>query len=103
LGQKSLAEISASGGAQAPMITAEQAVLYPMFVKVADSVRLTNRKIHIATLLASGKSGKEVADHLNLSTKTVETHRALIYRTLGIHSITELTLYAIREGWVKVV
>ena len=85
------------------MITAELAILYPLFVKLPPPVHLTDHQIHIVTLLACGKSSKQVAEDLGLSVKTVETHRTLIYRALGIHTIAELTLYAVREGWVKVI
>jgi DNA-binding NarL/FixJ family response regulator len=48
--------------------------------------------------MAEGRSTKDVAAHLNVSIKTVETHRTHIMTKLDIHSIAELTKYAIREG-----
>lgn len=84
------------------MITADEAVAYPMFVKLPPPARLTGHQIHVATLLAVGKSSKQVAGDLQLSVKTVETHRAMIYRALHIHTVAELVLYAVRENWVKV-
>jgi hypothetical protein len=53
-------------------------------------------------LLAEGKSTKEVAVHLNLSVKTAETHRSNIMRKLGLHSVSELVLYAVRNNIVQV-
>ncbi len=53
-------------------------------------------------LLAEGKSTKEVACHLNLSVKTAETHRSNIMRKLGLHSVSELVLYAVRNSIVQV-
>ena len=53
-------------------------------------------------MLAEGKCSKEVAALLNLSVKTVETHRANTMRKLGIHTIAELVLYAVRAGIVHV-
>ena len=53
-------------------------------------------------LLAEGKSTKEVACHLNLSVKTAETHRSNVMRKLGLHSVSELVLYAVRNGIVQV-
>ena len=64
---------------------------------------LTPREREIVQLLAEGKSTKEVASHLNLSVKTAETHRSNIMRKLGLHSVSELVLYAVRNGIVQVV
>jgi DNA-binding CsgD family transcriptional regulator len=52
-------------------------------------------------LLAEGKTSKEVATILGLSTKTVETHRAQIMRRLDCHSVSELVRYAIRNNIVQ--
>ena len=45
-----------------------------------------------------GKATKEAARHLKVGVKTAETHRRNIMEKLGIHSVAELTKYAIREG-----
>jgi DNA-binding NarL/FixJ family response regulator len=63
---------------------------------------LTSREREIVQLLAEGKSTKEVACHLNLSVKTAETHRSNIMRKLGLHSVSELVLYAVRNNIVQV-
>jgi DNA-binding NarL/FixJ family response regulator len=63
--------------------------------------RLTPRQREIVQLLAEGKSSKEVAVGLNLSVKTVETHRANIMRRLECHSVSELVRYAIRNGIIQ--
>jgi DNA-binding NarL/FixJ family response regulator len=63
---------------------------------------LTPREREVVQLLAEGKSTKEVASMLNLSTKTAETHRSNIMRKLGIHSVSELVLYAVRNNIVQV-
>ncbi|HUK99582.1 MAG TPA: response regulator transcription factor, partial [Nitrospirota bacterium] len=73
--------------------------------KVSDSslttrTVLTSREREILQLLAEGLSAKEIAAHLNLSIKTIETHRRNIMEKLEIHTIAELTKYAIREGLV---
>jgi DNA-binding NarL/FixJ family response regulator len=60
--------------------------------------QLSDREREVLQLMAEGKSTKEVAAHLNVSIKTVETHRTNIMTKLDIHSIAELTKYAIREG-----
>ncbi len=64
---------------------------------------LTAREREVVQLLAEGKSTKEVACHLNLSVKTAETHRSNIMRKLGLHSVSELVLYAVRNSIVQVV
>jgi DNA-binding NarL/FixJ family response regulator len=64
--------------------------------------RLTPRELEVVHLLAEGKSSKEVAVALNLSVKTVETHRANIMRKLDLHSVADLTRYAVRNGIVQV-
>src|SRR6266498_1304912 len=63
---------------------------------------LTPREREIVQLLAEGRSTKEVACHLNLSVKTAETHRSNIMRKLGLHSVSELVLYAVRNNIVQV-
>ena len=51
--------------------------------------------------MAESKSNKEVANILNISVKTVEAHRAHIMEKLGLHSVTELVRYAIRNNIVE--
>lgn len=63
---------------------------------------LTDREREALQLIAEGKSTKEAADALSVSVKTVETHRANIMRKLNLHSVAELTKYAIREGLTSV-
>jgi len=59
---------------------------------------LTKRQREVLQLLAEGWSTKHISSHLYLSVKTVETHRREIMAKLSLHSIAELTKYAIREG-----
>jgi DNA-binding NarL/FixJ family response regulator len=63
---------------------------------------LTGREREVIQLLAEGKTSKEVAITLNLSVKTAETHRTNLMRKLGLHSVADLTLYAVRNGIVQV-
>jgi DNA-binding NarL/FixJ family response regulator len=62
---------------------------------------LTRRERQVVQLLAEGKSTKEVAMVLGLSVKTAETHRSNIMGKLGLHSISELVLYAVRNNIVQ--
>lgn len=71
---------------------------------VADSgetALITPREREIVQLLAEGKSNKEVATKLDMSVKTVETHRANIMRKLDLHSLSELVLYAVRNRIIQ--
>jgi two-component system, NarL family, response regulator NreC len=59
---------------------------------------LTAREREVLQLLAEGKTTKQIAVYLNISIKTIETHRQQVMEKLNMHSIAELTKYAIREG-----
>ena len=60
--------------------------------------KLTEREREVLQLLTEGKTRKEIAGSLYLSVKTIGTHIEHIMEKLNIHSIPELTKYAIREG-----
>jgi DNA-binding NarL/FixJ family response regulator len=69
---------------------------------VEDSYELlTTREREVLQLLAEGKNNKDVANLLNLSLYTVETHRSNIFQKLNLHSSAELILYAIRKGVIS--
>jgi DNA-binding NarL/FixJ family response regulator len=59
---------------------------------------LTARERDVLRILAEGKSTKQIADYLDLSTKTIDLYRHRIMLKLELHSVAELTKYAIREG-----
>ena len=56
------------------------------------------REREVIQLAAEGKSNKDIANTLNISVKTVETHRARIMAKLDLHSVSDLVRYAIRNG-----
>jgi DNA-binding NarL/FixJ family response regulator len=60
--------------------------------------RLTAREQEIVRLISDSKTNKEIAAVLHISVRTVETHRSNIMEKLGIHSVSDLILYAIRNG-----
>lgn len=62
---------------------------------------LTAREREIVQLLAEGKSNKEIADLLEISVKTVETHRSHIMSKLNLHSLSDLVRYAVRNQLVQ--
>ena len=70
--------------------------------EVTPSPKLTPREREVIQLLAEGKSSKEVACLLNLSTKTAETHRSNIMRKLDFHSIRDLVVYAVKNDIIQV-
>lgn len=62
---------------------------------------LSTREKEVLTLIADGKSNKEIADLLFISPRTVEHHRASINKKLKIQNIVDLVKYAIREGYTS--
>jgi len=67
----------------------------------APEEQLTTRQREILQLIAEGKATKDIASGLNLSIKTVETHRKDLMDRLGIHDVPGLVRYAIRAGIIK--
>ena len=63
---------------------------------------LTDREREVLQQLAEGNTTKEMAGALDVSVKTIETHRRNIMEKLNLHSVAELTKYAIREGVTSV-
>ena len=59
---------------------------------------LRPREREVLQAMAEGQSTREIAEALHVSVKTIETHRQNIMNTLDIHSVAELTKYAVREG-----
>lgn len=62
---------------------------------------LTSRERQVLQLISEGKSTKEVANQLGISTKTAESHRTRLMQKLDIHEIASLVRYAIRRGLVQ--
>jgi len=62
---------------------------------------LTSREREVIKLIAEGKQTKEIATYLSISPKTVEKHRSNLMRKLDIHNVSEVTVYAIRNGFVS--
>ena len=65
---------------------------------IAESERLTKRQLQVLQLIADGHSTKEIAAILEISVKTIETHRTQIMDKLEIRTTAGLTKYCIREG-----
>jgi len=60
------------------------------------------REREIVQLLAEGRSSPQIARELHISTRTVESHRRNIMKKLGVHSLAEITKYAVREGLTSI-
>jgi DNA-binding NarL/FixJ family response regulator len=67
----------------------------------ATSMALSDRETEVAKLTAAGHSNKEIATHLDLSVKTVETYRARGMEKLGLQNRADLVRYAVQQGWLK--
>jgi len=65
-----------------------------------ESDKLTNREKEVLQLIAEGYTNNEIANLMNISVKTVETHRAHVMSKLDIHDVAGLIKYAIRKGLV---
>ncbi len=93
--------VADGGGYLSPKITGVVIGDYiKRIVTTVDSsfATLTGREREVLQLVAEGKSTKRIALELHVSTKTVEANRRQIMEKLDIHSIAELTKYAVREG-----
>jgi DNA-binding NarL/FixJ family response regulator len=63
--------------------------------------RLGSRETRVLTLIAQGKTSQAIGDELHIARGTVDVHRRNIMRKLGLHSVPELTQYAIRHGLIS--
>lgn len=63
--------------------------------------KLSSREQQVLVLIAEGYTNKTIAQEFNVSVRTVETHRENVMRKLDLHSVAELTKYALSEGFVS--
>jgi len=61
---------------------------------------LTARERQVMILLASGRTNKEIADELGISSKTVDTHRGHVIKKLAVRNNADITRYAIKHGYI---
>jgi DNA-binding NarL/FixJ family response regulator len=86
----------ASGGAFISGEVAQQLALGAMpEAKGAPHEALSDREFQVFLLIAGGKSVSDIAEHLNLSVKTVSTHKANLLQKMGLSTSTELVRYAL--------
>ncbi len=62
---------------------------------------LTSREAEVLQLIAEGRANKQIAAELNLSIKTIETHRQRLMNKLNIHDVAGLTRYALAKGLIE--
>ncbi len=62
--------------------------------------RLTDREREVLQLIAEGRTSREMASRMHVTVKTVEAHRAHLMDKLGLHTIADLTRYALRKGMI---
>lgn len=80
-----------------------QELLHPTRDDVlAAGADLSDREREVLQLIAEGRSTKEIADHLHISVKTVESHRKNIMEKLDLYTVAELTKYAVRQGLTSI-
>ena len=90
------ADLTAAGSAS------EEATSVPSTqAKALITSKPSFREQQVLLLLAEGKSNKEIAAQLNLSTRTIESYRARIMQKLGLHSTAALVRYAVRNKLVE--
>lgn len=97
-------EVLKGGTYVTPMIAAELMESYKSGTGFQDKVfgKLTSRQREVLQLLAEGKSAKEVAKILHISTRTVEFHKYHIMEELGIKTSAELVQFAIKHGIISI-
>ena len=71
-------------------------------VRPGQRLALTQRELEVVRLVVDGRSNDEIAAHLGIASKTVESHLRRIFERLGVASRTELATRALREGWLDV-
>jgi DNA-binding NarL/FixJ family response regulator len=66
-----------------------------------ETPELSERQIEVLICVVAGKGNKEIAEQLDISVRTVESHRARIMQRLSVHTIAELTKYALSKGLIS--
>jgi DNA-binding NarL/FixJ family response regulator len=61
---------------------------------------LTEREREVIALMCEGLTAKQIGEQMHLSFKTIETHKANIYRKADVHNAIQMVIWAVREGLV---
>lgn len=81
-----------------PPVSANEAAL--LLIRDALKDGFTIRQLQIFNGIASNKTSRETGDDINLGERTVEEYRPGLFKTAGVESIFDLTLYGLRKGWI---
>ena len=65
------------------------------------TIKLSAREEEVLRLMAWGFTNKEIAARLNLSVKTIETHRTNAMQKMGMHNRSEIVRFALLQGWLN--
>jgi len=98
---KAIREVHAGGIYLSPKIAGVVVEGFVQAEPLGDEVagvRLSDREREVLQLIAEGRSSKEIGVAFHISARTVDTHRQRLMDKLGIHTVAELTKFAIREG-----
>jgi two-component system, NarL family, response regulator NreC len=102
---QALREVVAGGLPMSPGVAARAVRDYARRVRAdqdpSATGALTVREREVLTLVAEGQTSQAIADQLGLSRKTVEVHRTNLMRKLGLHDVTDLVKYALRNGLIS--
>lgn len=78
-----------------------QSAISSMAEAPAENTPLTDREREILIFIVRGESNKRIAQQLNISVRTVETHRMSLRRKLGVVTSAGLVHYAVKQGWIN--
>src|SRR4028119_529409 len=71
-------------------------------IMINETNQLSEREREILRLVATGLSNQQIANQLGISVNTVKVHLRNVFRTIGVASRTEATMYAVRAGIVTI-
>ncbi len=98
--EQALRRVAHGGSFLSPQVTGVVVEQLRRGAKAPQEIALSGRQREVLHLIAEGHSTREIAEKLNISVKTADTHRTQLMRKLGIHEVAGLTRYALRTGLI---
>ena len=98
--EQALRLVAHGGSFLSPQVTGVVVEQLRRGAKAPQEIALSGRQREVLHLIAEGHSTREIAEKLNISVKTADTHRTQLMRKLGIHEVAGLTRYALRTGLI---